>query len=74
MAIRHAAPAFNVTPRLVEWLRAPLVPVNASVKVPADDDAVDVTDTVDVAGVPAEGVTGLVTETLTPVGAVPTHE
>jgi hypothetical protein len=63
-----------VTPRLAEWLSAPLVPVNASVKVPVDDDPVDVTDTVDVAGIPAEGVTGLVTATLTPVGAVPTHE
>jgi len=53
---------------------APLVPVRDSVNVPVDDDPVELTDTVDVAGVPDDGVTGLVTVTLTPVGAVPTQE
>jgi len=53
---------------------APLVPVRDSVNVPVDDDPVELTDTVDVAGVPGDGVTGLVTVTLTPVGAVPTQE
>jgi hypothetical protein len=53
---------------------APLVAVRDSVKVPVDDDPVELTDTVDVAGTPDEGVTGLVTVTPTPVGAVPTQE
>jgi len=44
------------------------------VNVPVEEEAVEATASVDVAGVPGVGVIGLVTVTETPVGADPTHE
>jgi hypothetical protein len=44
------------------------------VKVPVEDEAVELTAKVDVAGVPGPGVMGLVRVTVTPFGADPNHE
>ena len=43
-------------------------------KVPVEDEAVELTANVDVAGVPEVGVIGLVIVTVASVGADPTHE
>ena len=47
----------------------PLEPVRASVKLPVEEDDVELNVSDDVAGVLGEGVMGLVTVTVTPLGA-----
>ncbi len=52
------AAAEIIIPRFTLWLSEPLVPVTERVKEPVDDEDDALTVSVEVAGVPVEGVTG----------------
>jgi hypothetical protein len=73
-AVVVAAAGEISSPRLTLWVSDPLVPVMDNVKEPVDDEAVALTMSVEVAGVPVEGVTGLGKLAETPDGADPTQE
>jgi len=52
------ASAEIMIPRLTLWVSEPLVPVIVRVKEPVDDDDDALTESIEVAGVPVDGVTG----------------
>lgn len=71
MAIRHFGPAGGVvlvlvvigtaeiiTPKFTVWLSKPLIPEIERVNEPVDDEEDALTVSVEVAGVPGDGVTG----------------
>ena len=63
-----------ITPRFSEWLSAPFMPVTCSENEPVDDEDEAVSESVEVAGVPLEGVTGPGRLAVTPLGAEPVQE
>jgi len=69
-----AAAAEICIARFALWVSAPLIPVTDRVKEPVDDEDVVLTVSIEVAGVPDVGVTGLGKLAVTPVGADPTQE
>jgi len=58
-----------IIPRFTLWVSEPLVPVIVRVKEPVDDEDDALTESIEVAGVPVDGVTGPGRLIETPAGA-----